>query len=108
MSHFSTFEKILHIDLTQYKFLRDQEPAVMGLFTGLKIKHHIYLRHFLDSLKFSKYSYAITNIIKFCTLQELHNCLMFYSEVFSYDIDPNDIKEKIIYYKKLAQYLTKT
>lgn len=94
MRLFSTFQKILHIDLTQYKFLSDQGPAIIELFTNLKIKHYICLRHFLVTLKFSKYSYTITNIIKCCTLQELQNCLMFYSDVFSYDIDPNDIKKR--------------
>ena len=102
LRHFETFKKVLHVDLTSYKFLSDQGSALISVFTKFKIKHMFCLRHLLVSLKKSKYSYAIKNIITCCSKQELHNCLMFYSEVFSYDVDLVEIKQRNKLLKKVG------
>lgn len=102
MRHFDTFKKILNIDLTSYKFLSDQGTALIAVFNDLHIKHMACLRHLLVSLKISKYSYAIKNIISCSSKQELHNSLMFYSDLFCYDIDPSCIKKRNKLLKKVG------
>ena len=48
----------------------------------------------MTSLKFNKFSFAITTILKCCSLFELNNAFIFYSEIFQKVTDPNEIKHR--------------
>ena len=61
--HFQTFQEELQIDLSQYVFLSDQGSAICAICDDFNVTNLCCLRHLLASLKYSKYSFAVSNFL---------------------------------------------
>lgn len=92
--HFTTFKSLYNIDLANFLFESDQGTSLIALFKEKNIKNFFCLRHLFANLKFNEYAFAVEQIVKCATQEEFDNCLLFYSEIFSYTIDKEQIKKR--------------
>lgn len=59
-----------------------------------KIRYFFCIRHVFANLKFNQFAYAIENIVKCASQEDLDNSLAFYSDLFSNVIDIELIKQR--------------
>ena len=62
--HINTFKEKFDIDLCRYVIESDQRTAIEGVCKERNIEHIYCLRHFLVSLKYNEFSYAVGILLK--------------------------------------------
>lgn len=76
-----------------FRFLKmklesDQGISLQSIIKEKHIEHYICLSHLLASIKYNQFSYAIGNIVKSSSPDDLENAFIFYSRMFTEVTEP--------------------
>jgi hypothetical protein len=80
---FTTFMEVYNIDLSIYVLESDQGSALKSIASKYGNQHLACLRHFLVSLKQSKFSYQVGNLVKCRVLKDFITLKEIYEKEFS-------------------------